>query len=216
MSKQIRQKIALAIHNTFRSSASPRKQSSTIKSKISSSCCSVTKPQDYEYIPYQSKPSSSASSLHNDYVDLSECHSWSSRDSGISFDSNISSLSSISQHHHQQQQHQQLQSTRTHADDSCSLSTLSDVSVIPHDEMNISNFDVTGWHSLPESLECCHCECHHHVDNIGDNDKMFEEKWQDFEQARGIDEVACDTPITPPPVSQPSIGRKTPFPDPHR
>ena len=34
--------------------------------EISSSCCSVTKPQDYEYIPYQPKPSSS--SLHNDYV----------------------------------------------------------------------------------------------------------------------------------------------------
>ncbi|UJR29099.1 hypothetical protein I4U23_010313 [Adineta vaga] len=152
MSKHIRQKIALAIHNTFRSS--PQKQSSS-KSKISASCCTVTKPKDYEYIPYQTKPSTSSSSSSNsDYIDLSECHSWSSsssHDSGISFDTN----------YHLQQQ-QQLQSTRTLSDDSCSLSTLSDLSLIPHDEMNISNFDVTGWHSLPDSFECCHCQCHHH------------------------------------------------------
>jgi hypothetical protein len=36
---------------------------------------------------------------------------------------------------------------------------------IPHDQMNISNFDVTTWHSVPTSFECCHCQCHHHINN---------------------------------------------------
>ncbi len=31
--------------------------------------------------------------------------------------------------------------------------------------MNISNFDVTAWHSVPTSFECCHCQCRHHINN---------------------------------------------------
>ena len=31
--------------------------------------------------------------------------------------------------------------------------------------MNLSNFDVTAWHTVPTSFECCHCQCHHHVNN---------------------------------------------------
>ena len=90
-------------------------------------------------------------------VDLSECHSWSSKDSGIN--SNISSVTSSNQNFHQ------LQSTRTHSDDSYSFSTLSDLSYIPHEQTNLSNFDVTAWHSVPTSFECCHCQCHHHINN---------------------------------------------------
>ncbi|CAF1234782.1 unnamed protein product [Adineta steineri] len=163
MSKNIRQKITRAIQTTFRSS--PQKKLSSSKSKISS-CCSVSKPKDYEFISYQPKQSSTR---NNDYIDLSECHSWSSlysKDSGISSDTNISS---ISDHHFQQ-----LQSTKTHADDSCSLSRLSNLSSIPHDHMNISNFDITGWYSIPQSYECCHCQCHHHHmsnnSNVSDNE----------------------------------------------
>ncbi|CAF1192772.1 unnamed protein product [Adineta steineri] len=155
-------KITRAIQTTFRSS--PQKKLSSSKSKISS-CCSVSKPKDYEFISYQPKQSSTR---NNDYIDLSECHSWSSlhsKDSGISSDTNISS---ISDHHFQQ-----LQSTKTHADDSCSLSRLSNLSSIPHDHMNISNFDITGWYSIPQSYECCHCQCHHHMSNdsnVSDNE----------------------------------------------
>jgi hypothetical protein len=29
--------------------------------------------------------------------------------------------------------------------------------------MNISNFDVTAWHSIPTTFECCHCQCHQHI-----------------------------------------------------
>ena len=36
--------------------------------------------------------------------------------------------------------------------------------------MNISNFDVTGWNSIPTSFECCQCQCHHHVhENVRPN-----------------------------------------------
>ncbi len=31
--------------------------------------------------------------------------------------------------------------------------------------MNISNFNVTTWHSVPTSFEYCHCQCHHHINN---------------------------------------------------
>ncbi|CAF1563199.1 unnamed protein product, partial [Adineta steineri] len=40
--------------------------------------------------------------------------------------------------------------------------------------MNISNFDITGWYSIPQSYECCHCQCHHHHmsnnSNVSDNE----------------------------------------------
>ncbi|CAF1507655.1 unnamed protein product [Rotaria sp. Silwood1] len=154
MSKSIRQKIAHALQTIRSSSASQDKQTSP-KSKISS-CCSVSKPKDYEYISYEIKQSSTK----KDYVDLSECHSWSlscSKDSGISYDKNISSISSSNENIHQ------FQSTRIHSEDSNSRLSLSNLSSIPNDQLNISNFDVTAWYTVPTSFECCHCQCHHHL-----------------------------------------------------
>ncbi|CAF0957067.1 unnamed protein product [Rotaria sordida] len=151
MSKTIRQKIAHAIQ-TIRSS-SQDKQTST-KTKISS-CCSVSKPKDYEYISYELKQSST----NNDYVDLSECHSWSlsySKDSGISYDKNLSSISLSNENFHQ------FQSTQIHSNNSTSHLSLSNISSIPNDQLNISNFDVTAWYTIPTSFQCCRCHCHHH------------------------------------------------------
>ncbi|CAF0882324.1 unnamed protein product [Adineta ricciae] len=126
MSKTIRQKISHAIQTTFRSSPKPK------QSKIMS-CCSIRQPDDYEYIPYEFKQTSSK----NDYIDLSECHSWlmsQSKDSGYSYG-------------------QPLESTRISSTDSASLATLSEISSIRSE-------------SSPTSFECCHCHCHHHVNNI--------------------------------------------------
>jgi len=25
--------------------------------------------------------------------------------------------------------------------------------------------NITAWHSIPQSFECCHCQCHHRVEN---------------------------------------------------
>ncbi|CAF1280984.1 unnamed protein product, partial [Rotaria magnacalcarata] len=150
MSKSLRQKIAHAI-NSIRSPSTSSHNNSN--SKISA-CCSVSKPKDYEYISYESKVASSK----NDYVDLSECHSWSlscSKDSGISFGTNVSSISTSDENF------RQFQSTRILSDDSNSRLSLSDLSSIANDQMNISNFDVTAWHTIPTSFECCHCHCHH-------------------------------------------------------
>jgi hypothetical protein len=46
---------------------------------------------------------------------------------------------------------------------------------------------------------------------------MFNEKWQDIDGARGIDEISCDPPVTPPPtVNQPSAAKQVVFLHPHR
>jgi len=31
---------------------------------------------------------------------------------------------------------------------------------------------------------------------------MYNEKFQDTDRATGLDEIACDTPVTPPPLNQ--------------
>ncbi len=38
----------------------------------------------------------------------------------------------------------QVQSTRTHSNDPCALLTSSNLSYIPHDQINMSNFDVSA------------------------------------------------------------------------
>ncbi|CAF0855231.1 unnamed protein product [Adineta steineri] len=127
MSKTIRKKISHAIQTTFRLSPKP-------KSSKSISCCSVKKPNNYEYITYEQKPTSTT---QHDYIDLSECRSWSlsySKDSGIS---NV----------------HQLESTKINPDDSISLSTLSNLSSIRNYEEN------------PMSFQCCRCQCHHYMQN---------------------------------------------------
>lgn len=87
-----------------------------------------------------------------------------SKDSGISSDENISSISTTNEQFHQ------LQSTRIASNGSNSYLSFSDLSSIHNDEINISNFDVTAWHTIPTSFECCHCHCHHHLDkNIFQN-----------------------------------------------
>jgi hypothetical protein len=78
---------------------------------------------------------------------LSECHSWSSfysKDSGISVNSNENCHA--------------LQSTKIYSDDSSSFLTLSNLSSIPHDQMNISYSNVT-------TRQCCRCQCHHYMNN---------------------------------------------------
>ncbi|UJR20588.1 hypothetical protein I4U23_023713 [Adineta vaga] len=132
MSKTIRQKISHAIQTTFRLSPKPKQCKSV-------SCCSIKKPNDYEYIPYELKQTSSK----NDYIDLSECHSWSlssTKDSGYSNE-------------------RQLESTRIFPSNSSSLSTISDISSIRSDLEHIT------YNSMPTSFECCHCHCHHYVKN---------------------------------------------------
>jgi hypothetical protein len=44
---------------------------------------------------------------------------------------------------------------------------------------------------------------------------MFDEKCQDIDRARGIDEVSCDPPVTPP-VNHPSAAKQMIFLHPHR
>lgn len=119
---------------------------------------------------------------------MSECHSWSSsysKDSGISFDTNISSISSFNENFHQ------FQSTKLNSDDSCSHLSLSHVSSIQNAQMNLSNFDITAWHTIPTSFECCHCHCHHHVNNEvlhnGQNKYLYYP--QDYEEKRSKNQV---------------------------
>lgn len=76
-------------------------------------------------------------------------------DSGVSFDSNASTITSMSD-----DAMQPLQSTKINSDDTQSISKLSNYSYIPHDQHNISNFDVSAWHVVPTKFECCHCDCH--------------------------------------------------------
>lgn len=105
---------------------------------------------------------------------MSECQSWClsySKDSGISFDTNISSISSSNETLHQ------FQSTKLHSDDSCSHLSLSHLSSIKNDEKNLSNFDVTAWFTIPTSFECCHCHCHHHVKNVLRENENENEKY---------------------------------------
>ncbi len=45
---------------------------------------------------------------------------------------------------------------------------------------------------------------------------MENEKCQDIDRARGLDEIACDPPMTPPPVNQPSSFKNTIVLHPHR
>jgi hypothetical protein len=46
---------------------------------------------------------------------------------------------------------------------------------------------------------------------------MHQEKWQDMDDAKGLDEIACDPPHTPtPPANQPSVGNNGIIVRPHR
>jgi hypothetical protein len=45
---------------------------------------------------------------------------------------------------------------------------------------------------------------------------MHHEKWQDMDDAKGLDEIACDPPRTPQPVNQPSAGSNGVIVRPHR
>jgi hypothetical protein len=54
-----------------------------------------------------------------------------------------------------------------------SLLTLSDLSDIPHEQMNLSNFDVTAWYSVQTLFECRHRQCHHYVNNDLSRNEMI-------------------------------------------
>ncbi len=45
---------------------------------------------------------------------------------------------------------------------------------------------------------------------------MHHEKWQDMDDAKGIDEIACDPPRSPQPVNQPNAGSNGIIVRPHR
>ncbi len=53
-----------------------------------------------------------------------------------------------------------------------SLLTLSDRSDIPHEQMNLSNFDVTAWYSVQTLFEYRHRQCHHYVNNDRSRNEM--------------------------------------------
>jgi hypothetical protein len=74
---------------------------------------------------------------------LSECHSWSlsySKDSSLSVNSN--------------ENVDQLQSTKIYSNNSTSISTISNLSYIPHN--NIQQKSI---------FQCCRCQCLHLVNN---------------------------------------------------
>jgi hypothetical protein len=45
---------------------------------------------------------------------------------------------------------------------------------------------------------------------------MHDEKWQDGDRARGVEDTVCDPPITPPPLNPPSTGNNVIVIQPHR
>ncbi|CAF0976394.1 unnamed protein product [Didymodactylos carnosus] len=155
MSKNIRQRLINAIYG------GRNKQNETLKKPNKIACCSIRKPDDYEYIAYEPVQRSSKKNS-DDYVELRDCHSnygsstqipfSFSADSGICdsecYDVNISSITTTNIKG-------KLESTaKSENYEYYYPSTISDLSSIPPQQLNLSNFHITSNFSTRSCSEC--------------------------------------------------------------